>query len=303
VAAPQKISVGNLVLLLTSDDGSVTLRGGPAPGQVDLAAAGGGGGSITLVESTDASILVTGGAGPTVNLKVAGSTPPVVGFSWLSTQMARASLLSTALDTPWYTDLIINPGKNNANQDIEFSSTVTGSGSVNKDTGHPGGVYLLDTGATAGSAAQIGSPNSDSFILQNPAAGPFYIMSRTKAPSVVAGEAIIPIYCANTGNTEFILVSYDSTGYFLTLQNGAGSTVLGPGGTTDTNANDIAVGFDGTTVGVFVDGTAVPGLSTAVLTHVPTTLLSVNARIQNGGTAASRQLFVDKVGCIQRSIQ
>ena len=39
-----------------------------------------GGGSITLVESTDLSLTVTGGVGPTVNLKVANS-PAVDGVT------------------------------------------------------------------------------------------------------------------------------------------------------------------------------------------------------------------------------
>lgn len=59
-----------------------------------------GGGSITLVESTDASVTVTGGSGPTVDLSVSGgATPSVLSGNALSTGLGHAGLPTVFLST------------------------------------------------------------------------------------------------------------------------------------------------------------------------------------------------------------
>ena len=64
---------GSITLIESTDD-SVTVTNGEGP-TVDLSVSGGGG-SITLIESTDDSVTVTNGEGPTVDLSVSGSSLP-----------------------------------------------------------------------------------------------------------------------------------------------------------------------------------------------------------------------------------
>jgi hypothetical protein len=292
------------ITTVESTDGSVVVTNPTGP-VVDLSAP-----AVKTIESTDGSIIITNPSGPTTNLKVAGATPPVVGFSWLSTQLARASLVSTALDTPWYTDLIINPGKNLGGQDIEFSLPVTGSGSATAVATKPGGVYLLDTGASASSTAGIGTPNSGSFIVQNPSAGPFYLSSRILAVAVSGAGQLYAVQALNSSNNEAVqlVIALNGGGipvWVLLLSTAAGTTIVHETSPSVdlANAHDMAVGFDGTTVTAYQDGTPIPGLSTTDLSHLTNNTLSMGVEVLNLTTAASQQMYVDKVCAIQRSIQ
>jgi hypothetical protein len=231
----------------------------------------------------------------------------IAGYSWLATQLGRANALLLSgppiLDSPWYTDLIVNPGNNNIGQNIEWGPSTTGSASVTKSSNYPGGVYLLDTGATASSVALIGTPNSETFILQNPASGPFYIAVRCKIATALAAGSYGLIQCINVGNGEALQLIAQSVGYYLNLVTVAGgSTLLGPFGTPDLNAHDYAIGFDGVTVTAFLDGVPIAGLSTTDLLNLTAATLSISSQVFNLG-AASAQLLVDKLCCIQRSIQ
>jgi hypothetical protein len=239
----------------------------------------------------------------------------IAGYSWLSTQLGRANALLPGgvplLDSPWYTDLIVNPGQNNLNQGIEFSIGPVGTGGATPAP-KPGGVYLLDTGTTANSTCDIGTPNSDSFILQNPLAGPFYVSSRCLIPSPGSGNAQAAhnmVFMVDGGNQEAIIFQIAFVAgvatYFLAMTTVAGGNVtLQSTAPVDLgNGHDYAVGFDGTTIAAYVDGVVVPDLSTTNLAGVSMNTLRMAARVENNAAAISVQMYADKLCVIQRSMQ
>lgn len=238
-----------------------------------------------------------------------GTGAGIAGFSWLSTQLGRAAATAPGLDSPWFTDLIVNPGQNNANQGIEVSGLTTGSGSVTHVTTAPGGVFLLATGATANSGSSLTSPNSNQQILQNPQSGAFYIVNRCKlVPGLNGDSNHQPVRCLNVANNGGIVFSVAETagvpGYFLGIFTNSGSTTVGPSAlAVDFNAHDFAVGFDGTTVRAYIDGVPVSTLAIAALTFLPADTLDIEAAVFNTATAADQEMYVDKLCCIQRSMQ
>lgn len=210
--------------------------------------------------------------------------------SWISTQLTRAQALSARIVTPWHETFLTNPGLNSLNQQIAFGTIVSLSGAVTKQV-VPGGVYRLSTGTTANATAMLTSPNnSGDQLVYNPAAAPFYLAFRMR----FRGAAF------STEQKYFGAFTNTFNDYVLgIIANGAVSLVFKTAavGTTTQNAtsytadyangHDYGIGFDGTTLALYVDGAVVPGCSTTSLGNLTTANLWLGVYTSTGGTTSS----------------
>lgn len=320
-ANPGSIAIENVagVLKQVTDQGVATTLGGGS----------GGAGTVTSVAATAGGLLTVAGTptvAPTVGMDVAaantiianvtgGSAVPTaasaaavrgilgVASSWASTQLSRIAALapSAGINNVWWQSFMQNVGNNAANQALGWSTAFVGSGAAAQSAAAPSGVLNMATGATANSVTTVSSPLNGAFALyENTAPLPFAIVSRVKltgAQDTVSGHW--PVMLATSNLSDYIIMSPETgiggVGWTMYMVAAAGATVTVTTAIAPdySNAHDYMVLFDGTTIGMYIDGVLVPGGSTATLTGIPAVALFLQSQVRNGTTTTSRTQSLD----------
>ena len=252
-----------------------------------------GGGQVPLPSPPGVSTLTTQ-AGQLMLTPGGSSTPAPVGggggggggSSSLSTALTRAQLIKASLTVPlYYEDFAYNPGNNQAGGTIAFGPNLAGTGSLTPQTTLASGVILVDTGATANSwSGLIAAGNATSSLVVAPASNPFYAHARVRLQG--ARDSVsqhCPLFFLVSGFSQNMELQVSGTGVLgLSMSNGTTVALTSAVAGDFSNAHDYAIGFDGTTITAFVDGVAVPGLSTTNISGIPTANVSFGSFVFNG---------------------
>lgn len=216
--------------------------------------------------------------------------------SWIGNQLTRAQAVSPLLvNSAYWEPFLIDPGLNSINQQIAFG-TVTASGGTVVKQAVQGGVYRLNSNTTINGQAYISSPNnSGDQVVQNLAGGPFYMSIRARFLGATnAAETKYLGAFTNTFASYCMIYVNNGVLKLIFIKPGQSQMSLTATYTPDySNAHDYAIGFDGTTIGVYVDGALLPGSTTTNLTSLPTAGLWMFAYCDTTAGGSSSSMDVD----------
>lgn len=254
--------------------GGVILPQGASAGSINV-------GEKALIQDTDGTIALLDSLG----LRTTVDATP------MSKALNRArSLLGTTITTPLGTDF--------ENDQWHKLVTVAGAPTAAMTTTERGGVIILDSSATATSNGII-LPHGTTIEIDNPQTSKWYYYMRAALTTAIDSvTSLHPVMCTAAGGAPVIrfgAVGSVSTAFYSWLTTNNAGTTTASGATTlaiDTNVyHEFEIYTDGTTVSFAIDGIV---LATTPASNLGTSACAFGAQANNGGTAASRAMKIDK---------
>lgn len=171
---------------------------------------------------------------------------------------------------------------------IGVSNTGSGSGAIVATTG---GLANLITGVTGSSTSRLTCGNATCI----PSGSVWAVGTRTKVVTATDAQALLSVCGLNNtlaSDNAYLIISNGVLNIRL-MASSVATTVATSWAVDTTTYHDFLMTFDGTTVKAFVDGVLVG--STTTLSNLTGGASNFEANAQNGSTATSRQITVDKL--------